>query len=324
MISVIIPLYNKALYIENAIRSVAAQTFQEFELIVVDDGSADNGVDIVENLFQELTAPVGGWSITTQPNSGVSTARNNGVLLSKYNYIAFLDADDWWEPDFLEKINNLIEDYPEAGIYGSNYYFVKNKALRIAPIGLDAGFEKGLINYLQVYAKTLCMPWTSISVVIPKSVFEAEQGFKPNLKLGEDFDLWVRIATKYPVAFLNKPLAYYNQDVELSGRAVSDRLYETQEHMLFVDYGPLMLNKDFRYLYEKLALYGLLPYYLAGKNKPEVAKILSSVSWSQHEFKYRLYYLILPKWMVKCWFTFLRMGSKVKTLLKRIRRIHIL
>lgn len=319
MFSVIIPLYNKSLYIEKAIRSVAAQTWQAFELIVVDDGSVDDGVAIVEKLFKELVAPSGGWSIKIQSNSGVSTARNNGVKAAKYNYIAFLDADDWWKPDFLEQMKKLIEDYPEAGIYGSNYYFVKNKSLRLAPLGLDAGFEKGLINYLQVYAKTLCMPLTSISVVIPKAVFETEQGFKPKLKLGEDFDLWVRIATKYPVAFVNKPLAYYNQDVVLSGRAVSARLYETHEHMLFVDYGHLMLDKDFRYLYERLALYGLLPYYLAGKHKTEIKNILASVNWSQHEKKYCLYYLILPKWLVKYWFVFIKTGSKIKTILKRIR-----
>lgn len=319
MFSVIIPLYNKALYIEKAIRSVAAQTLQEFELIVVNDGSVDNGVEIVGNLFKELAAPSGGWSIKTQSNSGVSTARNNGVKAAKYNYIAFLDADDWWEPDFLEQMKKLIEDYPEAGIYGCNYFFVKNKSLRLAPLGLDTGFEKGLINYLQVYAKTLCMPLTSISVVIPKSVFEGEHGFKSNLKLGEDFDLWVRIATKYPVAFVNKPLAYYNQDVVLAGRAVSDRLYETQEHMLFVDYGQLMQNKDFKYLYERLALYGLLPYYLAGKHKAEIKNMLTSVNWSLQEKKYRLYYQILPKWLVKCWFSFLKLGSKVKTILRRIR-----
>lgn len=319
MFSIVIPLYNKSLYIEKAIRSVAAQTLQEFELIVVDDGSVDNGVEIVEHLLQKLTPPSGGWSIKTQSNSGVSTARNNGVKAAKYNYIAFLDADDWWEPRFLEEMNMLIEDYPEAGIYGCNYYFVKNKSLRLAPLGLDVGFEKGLINYLQVYANTLCMPLTSISVVIPKSVFEAEQGFKPTLKLGEDFDLWVRIATKYPVAFVNKPLAYYNQDVVLSGRAVSDRLYETQEHMLFVDYGQLMQNKDFRYLYERLALYGLLPYYLAGKHKTEIKHMLASVNWSQHAYKYRLYYLIFPGWLVKCWFAFLKTGSKIKTILKKIR-----
>lgn len=101
MFSVIIPLYNKSQYVEKAIRSVSVQTFQEFELIVVNDGSVDNGVEIVESLFQKLTAPSGGWSIKTQSNSGVSTARNNGVKSAKYNYIAFLDADDWWEPDFL-------------------------------------------------------------------------------------------------------------------------------------------------------------------------------------------------------------------------------
>jgi glycosyltransferase involved in cell wall biosynthesis len=285
----------------------------------VNDGSEDSGALLVDKLFQELTPPAGGWNIITQKNSGVSTARNNGVKSAKYNYIAFLDADDWWEPDFLLEMTKLIEQYPEAGIYGCNYYFVKNNLLRIAPLGIEPQFNVGLINYLQVYAKTLCMPLTSISVVIPKSVYEAEHGFNMNLKLGEDFDLWVRIATKYPVAFTNKPLAYYNQDVVLSDRAVNKRLYEASEHMLFSDYGYLMQDEDFRYLYERLALYGLLPYYLAGKNRAEVDSIISSITWSQHETKYKFYYLYLPRWIVKCWFTVLKFGSEVKTCWKKVR-----
>jgi len=319
MFSVIIPLYNKSPYIEKAIRSVADQSYQNFELIVIDDGSNDDGMKVVESLFALLNPPLGGWKVITQKNAGVSVTRNNGVKLAQYKYVAFLDADDWWEPTFLQEMKTLIDEFPEARIYGCNYYFVKNKALRIAPLGLDSEFKRGLINYLKVYCKTLCMPLTSISVVIPKSVFEKEKGFKPSLKLGEDFDLWVRIATKYPVAFLNRPLAYYNQDVQLAGRAVSDKLYELDEHMLFSDYGDLMQNHDFRLLFERLALYGLLPYYLAGKNEKEVKAILSVVNWSQHEKKYRFYYLYLPKWLVRFWFTFLRLGSKVKTTLKRIR-----
>jgi glycosyltransferase involved in cell wall biosynthesis len=312
MFSVIIPLYNKAAYIEKAIQSVLSQTFREFELIVVDDGSTDDSMEVVKNLKSSLTPPFGGWGVIKQTNQGVSVARNNGVKEAKYDYIAFLDADDWWEPTYLEEMKTLIEVYPEAGIYGSSYFIVKNGCKRIAPIGVSPDFQQGLINYCQVYAKTLCMPLGTSATIIRKSIFDSEQGFKPNLKLGEDFDLWVRVSLKFPVASLNKPLANYNQDVELANRAIGEKLYEAREHMLFTDYGTLNANPDFRFLYERLALYGLLPYYLNNKNSKEVNAILSEIDFKKHEFKYRLYYTILPKKIIHTWFQLLKIIVQYK------------
>jgi len=318
MFSVIIPLYNKAPYIEKAIRLVAAQTFREFELIVINDGSTDNSLEVAKNIFDEIlndrtqTPPLGGFRVASQPNSGVSTARNNGVKMAKYPYICFLDADDWWAPTFLEEMKSLIEEFPDAGIYGTSYFKVKDGKHIPANIGVDNGFERGYINYCQVYAKTMWMPLTSISVCIPKAILDEEKGFKPNLKLGEDFDLWVRIAMKHSVAFLNKPLAYYNQDVDVKNRAVGMKFYKPEEHMLFMDYGRMMQNSDFRYLYEKLAVYGLLKYYLADKNKLEVTKILQTIDWKDKTLKDRLCYRILPKSVVRVWFRLLTTLSTIK------------
>ena len=311
MFSVIIPLYNKADYIEKAIKSVLNQTFQEFELIIVNDGSTDNGFEIVNNLIVSRTPSV---LVINQENQGVSVARNNGLKIAQFKYIAFLDADDWWESTYLQELKGLIEEYPQAGIYGSGYYLVKKGHKHVAQIGIESNFQKGLINYCQVYSKTLCMPLWTGATVIKKSIYISEDGFKPALKLGEDFDLWIRVALKYPVAILNKPLANYNQDVELSGRAIGKKLYEPSEHMLFTDYGVLNENPDFRCLYENLAVYGLLPYYLANnnKNKKEAAAILSSINWYNQEFKYRLYYRILPKNIIRTWFLFLKIGSQIK------------
>jgi len=325
LFSVIIPLYNKAAYIERAIKSVLSQTFQEFELIVVDDGSTDDslppkGGSTVERLRKLgfSSPPLGGWGVFQQQNQGVSTARNNGVKLAKYDYIAFLDADDSWEPTYLEEMNGLIAAYPKAGIYGSSYFIIKNGKKRIAPIGVEKDFDSGLINYCQVYSKTLCMPLWTGATIIRKSIFDLENGFNPRLKLGEDFDLWIRVAIKHPVAFLNKPLASYHQDVDLTNRAIGEKLYKPQEHMLFTDYGEFKNNPDFVYLYERLALYGLLPYYLKGKNKKEVKAILSQIPWDQHELKYRLYYQILPKALIRVWFRLLKFGAVLRKKMKLV------
>jgi len=316
LFSVIIPLYNKAAYIERAIQSVLSQTFQEFELIVVDDGSTDDSFVQLSVISYQLSVNAPETykkvKIIRQQNQGVSTARNNGVKSAKYDYIAFLDADDSWEPIYLEEMNGLILAYPDAGIYGSSYYIVKNGKRRIAPIGIDNGFESGLINYCQVYSKTLCMPLWTGATILKKSIFEEEHGFKPGLKLGEDFDLWIRVGTKYPVAFLNKPLAGYIQDVDSGSRAIGEKLYLPQEHMLFTDYGELKNSLDFLYLYERLALYGLMPYYLKGKNKAELEVILAQIHWEKHELKYRLKYIFLPKMLVLLWEDFLKFGVNVK------------
>jgi glycosyltransferase involved in cell wall biosynthesis len=316
MFSIIIPLYNKGAYIERSIQSVLSQTFQEFELIVVDDGSTDDSYAqlsvISHRLLVEAPDIYKKIRVIQQQNQGVSTARNNGVKLAKYDYIVFLDADDSWEPTYMEEMNGLIAAYPKAGIYGSSYFIIKNGKKRIAPIGVEKDFDSGLINYCQVYSKTLCMPLWTGATILKKRIFEEEHGFKPRLKLGEDFDLWIRVATKYPVAFLNKPLASYHQDVDLTNRAIGDKLYKPQEHMLFTDYGELKNNPDFVYLYERLALYGLLPYYLTGENKKEVKAILLQIRWDQHELKYRLYYKLLPRQLVLFYNELMRLCSQIK------------
>ena len=322
MFSVIIPLYNKAPYVEKAIRSVAAQTFCEFELIVIDDGSTDltapqppkGGAGLTYSDIEQLIDGKG--ILIKQKNSGVSVARNNGVAQAKYPYICFLDADDWWAPTFLEEMKALIDEFPDAGIYGTSYYKVKNGKYIPANIGVEEGFVKGEINYCQVYAKSLWMPLWTGAVCIPKTVFENEQGFKPALKLGEDFDLWIRIAQKHKVVLLNKPLAYYNQDVEIQDRAIGPRLYKPEEHMLFTDYGELMENEDFKYLFEKLAIYGLLPYYLDNVNAVEVKNILERIDWKNTDSEFGKYYS-MPKFITTFYFRLKKVFSKIKTLLKK-------
>lgn len=309
MFSVIIPVFNKAPYLQKAIYSVISQTFQEFELIVVNDGSKDNSLEVLQSINKTLDKP---FTIINQQNAGVSTARNNGVKIAQYEYIAFLDADDWWDATYLEEMKALITQYPEAGIYGSSYFKVKNGKHIPANIGVEAGFQHGFINYFKVYAKTMWMPLTSISAVIKKDIFIENNGFKPALKLGEDFDLWVRIAIDYPVAFVNKALAYYNQDVDVINRAVNSRFYKPHEHMLFSDYGDIMNHKDFRYLYEKLALYGLLPYFLFNINKKEVKRVLNSIDWKKHSVKYKIIYNFMPKFMMKTYIKVVKFGYQIK------------
>lgn len=324
MFSIVIPLYNKAPYVDKAIRSVLCQTFREFELIIIDDGSTDNplppkGGTVPERLGR-FCFPFEKVRIIEQENTGVSTARNNGVKLAKYEYIAFLDADDWWEPTYLEEMKTLIEGHPEAGIYGSNYYIVKNKQKRQARLGVDIDFKCGYIDYCKVYAKTCEMPvWTGAAIA-RKHVFESENGFKPTLKLGEDFDLWVRIALKSPVALLNKPLAFYNQDVNVAARAVVvDRLFEPENHFVFnLDYldAQEQINIDLKNLLDRLRVYTLLRYRLQRAYSVEVKREINKVDFSRQPLSVRMNYL-LPVVLLKFIYDLRKIGSG---LLKYIRK----
>jgi glycosyltransferase involved in cell wall biosynthesis len=294
MFSVIIPLFNKGSFIEKCLLSVLNQTLIEFELIIINDGSTDNSLEMVKQFVDSRII------IVDQKNSGVSVARNNGVTQAKYEHLAFLDADDWWDLNYLMEMKSLIEEFPEAGIYGSKYYIVKNGLNKTANIGVGSDFTKGLLNYCQVYSKTLCMPLWTGATVLRKSIFEAEGGFKPNLKLGEDFDLWIRIVLKYLVAFLNKPLSYYNQDIPMQFRAVGN-LFEPEHHFLWnLEFLAKEETKisDLKYLLDKLRVYGLFPYYLKSEYRIAARQELSKVHWSIQPLKERWKYnspLIIQK-----------------------------
>lgn len=312
--SVIMPLYNKAPYVKKALTSVISQTFQDFEFIVVNDGSTDNSLVVAQETLAGTNA-----IIIDQKNAGASMARNNGVKESSGDYICFIDADDWWAPEFLERMNNLIDEFPDAGIYGSSYYLVKNGKFRKAPVGVSESFEKGYIDYCSVYAKTLCMPLTSISVAIPRGIFEEHGGFKPNLKLGEDFDLWIRIALKKKVAFLNEPLAYYNQDVDVASRGTR-HLQKPEYHMLWnLDYlqDEENNNPEYKRLIDNLRTYGLFPYYISKEYHKATYDLLAKVDWSQQNERWVQLYK-KPLWYLRAKNCFMKKGSQLKKFILQI------
>ena len=228
--SIIIPLYNKAPYIRKALESVLAQTYADYELIIIDDGSTDGSAEIAEAILQDPASRLIASSphrLIRQANSGVSAARNNGVSQASGDYIAFLDADDWWESTYLERMAQLIENYPKAGLYASNYYYHKD-SVNIIKVDIPTGY----FNYPKEYFKNFAMPvWTG-ATVIPRKVYDEMGGFPVGIKLGEDFLLWAKIALRYKVAFLNQPLAYYNNTLPPNHRATY-HLYKPEEHMLF-------------------------------------------------------------------------------------------
>ena len=309
--SVIIPVYNKAPYVAKAIGSVLTQSFSDFELIVMDDGSSDASFEVASESIQGKV----NCHLYQQRNSGVSLARNRAAELSVGDYLCFLDADDWWDSSFLERVSRMINEYPEAGIYGTGYSIINETRhkTRVADIGVEPGFEKGYINYCQVYASRMYMPLWTGAVCIPRSVFNEMGGFKPYLKLGEDFDLWIRIALKYKVAFLNEPLSNYNQDAAPQWRAVG-RLQDPRFHILWnLEYleKEEKTNPDYKQLIDNLRTFSLLPYLLSKQYREDARRELCKVEWTKQPPKVKDLYQ-KPIVFLKTRDLIRRVGSEIK------------
>ena len=209
VVSVVIPLYNKAPYIGRAVRSVLAQTEQEFEVIVVDDGSTDGGAAIVERFADSRIR------LIAQENQGAPAARNRGIRELGADIVAFLDADDEWHPAFLETVLDLCRRYPGAGAYATAYtIYNPNGGMRVASIAaVSPAPWSGL---LPSYFRSAALgepPVSASSVAIPRGVLEEMGGFAEGHWWGEDVDLWGRIAFRYPIAFTWRIGAVYHTDV---------------------------------------------------------------------------------------------------------------
>ena len=204
--SVVIPLYNKAATIVRSINSVLQQALAVHEIIVIDNGSTDDGASLVNGIKDVRIR------LVQQENKGVSAARNVGIAAATGTHIALLDADDAWAPGFLSAMQDLIAAHPEAGWYASGYAF-RYEDVDKAPShpSLEA-FSAGLLpDYFAVVSQG-DMVATASSVVLPVAVLQQVGGFAEGERIGEDQDLWARIALQYPVAFDPAVLAYYYQD----------------------------------------------------------------------------------------------------------------
>lgn len=215
IISVVIPLYNKGPYISRAVDSVLAQTVQNFEIIVVDDGSTDGGGDEAKKINSPKIR------LFRQRNYGVSVARNFGIVEAKGELIAFLDADDEWKPGFLEKIVYLREKYPRAGAYATAVDAIEiDGSLRVRNLQiLEDNLGDGIIqNYFKIASQ---FPLTSSSIAVPKKIIGAVGGFRLFEELSEDVDMWIRIALLYPIVWSNDRLVILHKEAE--NRAVSTK-----------------------------------------------------------------------------------------------------
>lgn len=207
MISVVIPLYNGAAYIERSINSVLQQTFKEVEIVVVDDGSTDNGPDIVRQMQHPEI------QLVRQPNQGVSAARNTGIRKARYGLVAFLDADDEWLPNHLGSIMYLYKNYPQCGVFGTSYYIKKegeSMHLPQLPDKLTFKTPQGILdNYFEMASGT-DFPMQTSAYAVRKEIIRRIGGFPEGIPSGEDIITLARLQAVCDFAYDTTPTSIYH------------------------------------------------------------------------------------------------------------------
>jgi glycosyltransferase involved in cell wall biosynthesis len=192
-ISVVIPTFNRLIYLERAIKSVLNQTVDVNEIIIVDDGSNDGTSEFINSNYPDL-------KYIFQPNRGVSAARNMGIAAAKSNWIAFLDSDDEWVNNKLKEQVTQLELNPEINFCHSNEIWIRNGS----EIKQKNNHKKfGGLIFDKCLDKCLISP---SSVICRKSLLNNLKGFDEDLLICEDYDLWLRLTSQNPVLFIEKPL----------------------------------------------------------------------------------------------------------------------
>ena len=250
--SVVIPLYNKANFIAKAIESVCTQTFEDFELVIINDCSTDNSLVIAKE-FSDPRIRI----VEHEQNKGLSASRNTGIRNTSAQYIAFLDADDIWKPAFLERIDFLIKEYSQASLFACNYEIsLKNnkhishsfKITNGQPHAIIANFFESNLTQTTYIPSGLC---------VNREVFDTVGLYNESISYSEDVDFNIRAHAKFKMAYDTKALVTYTLESEnqitqnsIKGKVVPD--YDYYES-LFTERKDIKKYLDFqRYIKAKL------------------------------------------------------------------------
>ena len=309
-VSVVIPTFNCAKYITEAIESLLKQTYKKLDIIVVDDGSMDDTKTILHPYIEK-----GIVNYIYQDNQGPGAARNTGIKCAKGDYIAFLDADDTLTEDSIERRMNLILSSSKVGLVFSDYFYETEEFKSV---------ESDFINKIQKLTKFIHETYNGLlfkgsfqdvfsvlflvhtgTVLVRKEVFEKAGFFRSDISIGEDRDMWLRIAEHYEIGFVNEPLAYYKRFI--SYLTVKDPLgYGLQR----ISYFNNLINKYQqeksirKFLYKRLAIpYFDLAVYFHQENRriKFIENILKSIYYNHWEVRpYRfITFSLIPNKMRK-------------------------
>lgn len=297
--SIVIPMYNKANVVIDTLNSVREQTFRDFECVIVDDGSMDASVEVVEQYIENDAR----FRLIQKENGGVSSARNEGIRQAKKPYIAFLDADDLWDKHYLTAMSYLINCFPNSGIYGCGWRHVYGNFVGGGNFSnVNRGFCVQNVNYWNSP-----FTYTSSSVVIEKRVFSEVGCFDERISIGEDIDMWYRILLLYKGAYYQECLAYYRQDAE--NRLSDTKPCWTKHFVCYFDKWAKdrIVNEDFCYFIDNVVAPRLFVFledtrYLKDKVfRKQVKQVRQSLNKTNLSIK-TIIRLYLPRMFYVYWF----------------------
>jgi len=314
-ISVVVPVYNVEKYLRECVDSVLAQTFADFELILVDDGSLDDSGKICDEYAKKDSRV----RVFHKANGGVSSARNLGIKESRADYLAFLDSDDWWNLRFLEKMHALAEKFPNAGCCCCGWFnnvsedgkTVGQPAL-LPDYELGATVEINLVDYAVKNGGTLPI-WTG-AVLLKKDAVVRAGGFNENLVNYEDYALWIPVCLRdgSASAFRNEALSFYRKTPFANkprGR-LPDLRKHWVAHLDSFDEAE-KTNASLKRFLDIFRQKTLIPYREIPADSQIVEKTLAQISRENWDWKFWLVYH-LPHFLG----TFLLRANAIKSWLK--------
>jgi glycosyltransferase involved in cell wall biosynthesis len=266
--SVIIPLYNKESSIGSTIDSVLNQTYSNFELIIVNDGSTDKSLTEVQKFDDSRI------KIYNKLNGGVSSARNFGIEKSQKQFIVFLDADDFWFPFCLAEYCKLIIEFPDAEVYCTNYNMT-GKNLK--------GSDRSYIVEDYYYTSAFYLAKWSIPIMltgcvsIRRNLLNEVGYFDLNITHGEDIDMWERLAKRYRIAKSEKVTTIYRTETENRASLIDEKFKKKADQIEYTK--PIKLSKSQKLYVGVQLVFELKSYILSGKNFPAIRNLIGYFCW---------------------------------------------
>ncbi|MCX7626808.1 MAG: glycosyltransferase family 2 protein, partial [Methylophilaceae bacterium] len=288
----------KAPHIARALDSVLAQTYRPAEIIVVNDGSTDGGEEVVASYVVKY-----GVKLINQKNAGAAAARNVGVSAATAQFVAFLDADDYWFPDHLRELKSLIDSFPDAGLFSTAHVIERGGEI-FRPQGLYQDGWAGLVDdFFRAYSFGLCLV-NSITACVRKDAIRFVGGFPVGMRRGEDIVCWIKIALSYPVAHSEVVTAVNCQDAVNR----TDRLREVEPPGSLKFISGLLLEGDIDErkkrglirLFDQIAFYTAAGFR-ANKDLSGVRSIIG-LAWVTKRYVVAsniVVLLIVPSWLLR-------------------------
>jgi len=284
--SVVITVYNKSKFIKNTLFSVLNQSFKDFEIIVINDGSSDNSEQIIESIEDDRI------KLISTTNQGASSARNRGIKEAKYDYIALLDGDDEWHTDYLKHTNDAINTFSSKKIFTAAVAQKYGKKTVPTKYALKQKELYASHNYFK--ASMIHTVISSSSIVFHKSILKKTGLFDEHIISGQDIDLWIRFGIHYDIVFINKVLVYYNY----SETSLSNTTFDLNKKPKFDKYYDEEKNNALLKAYLNLNRYSMAILSKLQNDKSNFDFYKSNIDIKNMNLKQNIL-LSSPKWLLK-------------------------